>query len=216
MTVRALFDLAPGKASLPRFFLTLLTILSTVSFHSHALPLAQSASAKGSAISVRVPDVELVDQNGQHVHLYSDLIQGRHAIVINTFFTTCTTICPLIGIRMDHLQQSLGPCKAKEYSLVSISVDPQTDTPERMREWANKFHAGPCWTLLTGPKTRVDAALKALHLFTPDKNSHTLSALIGGVDPDGWKLVDINASQDILLKILRAKMNASTPQRGTK
>src|SRR6267143_3018513 len=79
------------------------------------------------AVSITIPDTELIDQNGQKVRLYSDLVKGRKVVVINTLFTTCTTICPLIGFRLVRLQKALDGYTAQNYSLISISVDPVVD-----------------------------------------------------------------------------------------
>jgi len=98
----------------------------------------------------------------------------------------------------------------EEYSLISISVDPTVDTPERLREWGQKFGAGRCWRLLTGSKADVDAALRALHLLPPDKLSHSPSALIGHDGAADWVLCNVLTSQDNLLRIVRQNMNASS------
>jgi len=168
---------------------------------------APISSRDSSAIAMRVPDTELVDQNGRTIHLYSDLVKGRKAVVINTMFTTCGTICPMVGVRISGLQRSLGACSHDEYSLISISVDPTVDTPERLREWGQKFGAGRCWSLLTGPKADVDAALRALHLLPPDKLSHSPSALIGHDGADDWTLCNILTSQENLLRIVRQNLS---------
>ena len=170
---------------------------------------APISSRDSSAIAMRVPDTELVDQNGRTIHLYSDLVKGRKAVVINTMFTTCGTICPMVGVRISGLQRSLGACSHDEYSLISISVDPTVDTPERLREWGQKFGAGRCWSLLTGPKADVDAALRALHLLLPDKLSHSPSVLIGHDGADNWTLCNVLTSQDNLLRIVRQNMSGS-------
>ena len=198
------------------FWVLLLSSILCQFILSAVRALAQTTSSESSAVSIRVPDAELIDQDGRTVHLYSDLVKGRKVVVINTMFTTCGTICPLIGVRMSHLQESLGACGPNDYSLISITVDPATDTPERLRNWEAKFASGPCWKLLTGPKSEVDAALRTLHLLPPDKTSHTPSALIGRDGADDWTLFDVLASQEKLLQIVRMKMSTSVAQKGTK
>ena len=199
-----------------RILLILSIVLAVVALVGRGGVLAQTAPREDSAIVVHVPDAELIDQDGQRVHLYSDLVKGRKVVVINTMFTTCGTICPLIGVRMSRLQQSLGACRDHDYDLVSITVDPTADTPERLREWGRKFGIGPCWRLLTGPKADVDAALRTLHLLTPDKLSHTPSALIGRDGADDWTLCNVLASQENLVRIVRKKMSAAVAQRQTR
>jgi protein SCO1/2 len=123
-------------------------------------------------IKQTIPDVELVDQDGKTVHLYQDLVKRRIA-ALSFVFTTCTTICPLIGANLGRLQAELGQSLGEDISLVSVSVDPATDTPQRMKAWGAQFGAKPGWSLLTGDQETVERLLKDLGLFTPDIQSHS-------------------------------------------
>jgi protein SCO1/2 len=150
---------------------------------------------------LRVPDTVLVNQRGERVHFYSDLIKGKVA-AINTIFTTCTTICPLMGANFARLRKLLGG--NPKISLISISVDPAVDTPERLDRWSRGFGpAGPGWTLLTGEPADVVALLKALQVFTPDKQDHTPVVLIGGDGVGDWSrasaLMPASKLADLLL-----------------
>jgi len=160
------------------------------------------------ALNITVPDIVLVKQNGQNVHLYSDLVKGRKAVVINTIFTTCTTICPQIGVRIARLQKALAEFSPADYSLISISVDPVVDTPERLRAWAAKMGARPGWTLLTGPKMQVDAVLQKLTLATPDKFTHSPVSLVGSDGPDGFVTCNALAGGDPLIRLVQQRLGA--------
>lgn len=146
-----------------------------------ALLIAGRAAAQEATAAPVIPDVELTDQDGKPVHVYSDLIRGRR-VVMNFVFTTCTTICPPMGANFERLQTVLGA--RTDVRLISVSVDPQTDTSQRLKAWGAKFHAGPGWTLLTGPKENVEHLLKALGVFTPDRADHSPLVLLGD-DPAG-------------------------------
>lgn len=192
-----------------RFLLVTLVVLPAIALAAPAVVAAESLPQDGWALALRVPDTELVDQDGRTVHLYSDLVKGRKLVVISTMFTTCGTICPVVGVRMSALERSLGACSHNEYSLISISVDPTVDTPERLREWGQKFGAGRCWRLLTGPKADIDAALRTLHLSSADKFSHSPSALIGRDGTADWILCNVLTSQENLLRIVRQNRSGS-------
>src|SRR5262249_43992229 len=97
---------------------------------------------------------------------------GRVA-ALSFIFTTCTTICPLIGADLGRLQTELGPALGEDIVLISVSVDPATDTPERMKAWGAQFGAKPGWSLLTGDKQTVNQLLKVVGLYTPDIQSHS-------------------------------------------
>lgn len=118
-----------------------------------------------------LPDVPLVDQDGRPVRLEEDLI-GSRVVALNFVFTTCTTACPLLGVRFGQLQHELGARLGKEFGLVSISVDPANDTPERLKQWLARYDAGPGWSFVTGRKPDIDRVLKSLGVYTPSKNDH--------------------------------------------
>lgn len=131
------------------------------------------------------PDAPLVDQDGRPVHFYSDLVRGKR-VAINFVFTTCTTICPPMGANFEQLQTLLGARAGADVRLLSLSIDPLTDTPERLKAWGAKFHAGPGWTLLTGRKEDVDRLLKAMGIFTSDPSSHAPILLLGDDATGRW------------------------------
>jgi protein SCO1/2 len=155
--------------------------------HHHAAPAQPApppaAPEEGEAVDLKVPDVSLFDQDGKPVLFYSDLVQGK-VVMINFVFTSCTTICPPMGATFGKVQQMLGGRLGKDVHLISVSVDPATDSPERMKAWGKKFGAGPGWTLVTGERETVVHLLKALGVYTPSINDHTPLVLAGN-DPKG-------------------------------
>src|SRR5262249_58870546 len=82
-----------------------------------------------------------------------------------------------------------GEGAGRDFSLISVSVDPINDTPQRLKAWAGQFGVGRGWTLLTGPKADVDALLKSLGVFTADKNDHSPFLLIGSESAGRWTRV---------------------------
>ena len=153
--------------------------------HNHPASPSKEESRESSAGSVMAPDIVLLNQNGERVHVYGDLIKGK-VVAINTIFTTCTTICPPMGATFSKLRELIGGRIGEDVNLISISVDPVTDTPQRLKAWGEKFHAGPGWTLLTGPKHEVDRLLKALKVFSADKWDHAPIVLIGSEASGEW------------------------------
>ncbi|HEV2986795.1 MAG TPA: SCO family protein [Candidatus Angelobacter sp.] len=152
-----------------------------------AQQVQDSNDQQSSTVHIAIPDVVLTDQDGHALH-FNTLVQDKVA-VINTVFTSCTTICPIMGANFTRLEKLLGPRVGPEVLLISISVDPVNDTPARLRAWKDKFHAGPGWTLLTGPKTDVDSLLKTLQLFAADKQEHSPLTLIGSGKTGQWRRV---------------------------
>lgn len=139
----------------------------------------------GPIVLRKIPDVTVADQNGRRLRFYGDLVAGK-VVAINFIFTTCTAICPLLTATFRRLQQELGEQVGREVWLISISVDPGIDTPERLRDFAAKFKAGPGWTFVTGDKNEIDSVLQALGVAVANKNDHTPMVLIGNDATGVW------------------------------
>jgi protein SCO1 len=148
-------------------------------------------------------DVELIDQDGRKIRFYTDVLKGR-TVVFNAFFTTCTSVCPPMNRNMEKLQESLGDRVGKDVFLVSVSVDPETDTPARLKEYAQKFHARPGWLFLTGKKENVDWALYKIGQYVEDKQDHTTVIIIGNEATGLWKKAFGLAKPADLLQIVRS------------
>jgi cytochrome oxidase Cu insertion factor (SCO1/SenC/PrrC family) len=126
---------------------------------------------------LRIPDAAVLDQNGDRLSFYTDLVKGR-TVAINFIFTTCTTICPPMTATFRRVQQQLGERVGRDVRLISVSVDPATDTPERLKEFASKFKAEAGWSFVTGDKPEIDKLLAALGAPVADKNDHSPTILI--------------------------------------
>ncbi|HEU4509701.1 MAG TPA: SCO family protein [Pyrinomonadaceae bacterium] len=131
-----------------------------------------------SSTKINIPDIELLDQNGRKIRFYTDLVKGR-TVAINFIFTTCTTICPPLGATFARVQKELGEKAGRDVHFISISVDPATDTPERLKAWGEKFHAGAGWTFVTGNKPAVDELLRGLGASSARREDHSPTVLIG-------------------------------------
>jgi protein SCO1 len=151
-------------------------------------------------------DVELLDQNGRKLKFYSDVLKGK-TVVINALFTTCTGVCPPISRTFERMQQALGERIGKDVFLVSITVDPETDTPAKLKEYARRFHAGPGWSFLTGKKENVDQALYKLGQYVEEKTQHTSILIVGNEATGLWKKAFGLASADELIKLVEGVMN---------
>jgi len=119
--------------------------------HSHQPTAADDSSPAHKYFT----DVELITQDGKKVRFYTEVLKGK-TVVINAFFTTCTSVCPPMNRNMERIQQALGDRVGRDVLLVSMSVDPEVDTPPKLKEYAKKFHAGPGLMFLTGKKENID------------------------------------------------------------
>lgn len=162
---------------------------------------AHAAYAHVGSSKMTIPDVELLDQDGNRVHFYSDLVKGK-TVAVQFIFTTCTTVCPPLGATFARVQKELGERAGRDVRLISISVDPATDTPERLKAWAAKFHAAGGWTLVTGAKPQVDTLLRALGAATASPADHTPTVLIGNDAKGQWTRTYGLARPAVLVKLI--------------
>jgi protein SCO1 len=152
-------------------------------------PKKETKSAPDAATfsSSNIPDTPVYDQDGRQLNFYSDLVKNK-TVAINFIFTTCTAICPPLTATFRRVQQDAA-ARGVEVQLVSVSVDPTVDTPERLQEFAAKFKAGPGWSFITGDKARIDSVLQALGAAVSNKNDHTPMILIGNDTNNNWTRV---------------------------
>jgi protein SCO1 len=135
------------------------------------------------------PNVPLVTQDGKTVHFYDDLLKDK-IVAIDLIYTHCVDSCPLETARLAQVQQLLGDRVGKDIFFYSISIDPKRDTPEVLKAYAEKYHAGPGWLFLTGKLADIELISKKLGLYSdPDagnRDGHTTQLLLGNVPGGQW------------------------------
>jgi protein SCO1/2 len=151
-------------------------------------------------------DVLLINQNGEKMRFYSDLLQGK-VVIINSFFGTCQGSCLPMNRNLEKVQEALGERLGKDVRIISISVDPLVDTPPTLREYAKKLHAKPGWYFLTGDTQNVDFALKKLGQFVDDKQDHLNIIIIGNERTGLWKKAFGLAKSDEIVKVVESVLN---------
>jgi protein SCO1/2 len=176
-----------------------------------AAPGAEAASAGDLARPLQIPDTTVYDQDGKKLRFYSDLVKGK-TVAINFIFTTCTTICPPLTATFRKVQQELGERVGRDVRLISISVDPTTDVPERLKSFSAKFNAGPGWTFVTGDKQEIGLLLKALGANVGDKNDHSPMVLVGKDDAAYWTRTYGLAPVGTLVKVIADAAAKSAPE----
>jgi protein SCO1 len=170
--------------------------------HSHMSNTAESSSPAQKYFT----DVELINQDGKKVHFYSDVLKGK-TVIVNAFFTSCTSVCPPMNRNMEKIQEALGDRVGRDVFLVSMTVDPETDTPARMKEYAKKFHAGPGWLFLTGKKENLDWALYKLGQYVENKDDHQTVLIIGNEPTGLWKKAFGMANVAELVQVVESVVN---------
>ena len=150
----------------------------SVSHDQHkAIPDNGKAGSPSNIVQLKVPDLELLNQDGEKGRFVSDFIGDRLAAITFTY-TSCTTVCPILDGIFGQVQARLGDRLGQDIILVTLSVDPVTDIPQRLKAHARKIEARPGWSFLTGQKQAVNNILKALEVYSLDIFNHPPTVFI--------------------------------------
>ncbi len=164
-------------------------------------PVSSGPPNRGPTSMIEVVETTLVDRDGKPIKFQSEAV-GDRIVAIDFVYTTCSTICPVVSSVFAQIQDELGERMGRDVWLLSISIDPTRDTPERLRDYAAKFGAGPGWIWLTGPKSAVDRVLIGLDAFNADIVDHPSVVLIGdGRSGDWTRHFGFPAPDDIIARL---------------
>lgn len=147
-----------------------------------------AGTVRRSVIDVKIPELKMVRQDGVPVSLQQELNDGR-PVVVNFVYTSCTTICPMSSQEFSLLQERLGKDRDRVH-LVSISIDPEQDTPSRLRSYAQHFRAGKEWDYYTGNAAAGVQAQLAFGVYRGDKMSHIPVTLLRTAPGSQWVRLD--------------------------
>ena len=155
--------------------------------HSAQATPAQSRFSR-ALVAYDLPQVELIDMHGRRVRLES-VLGGPGPVMLQFIFTTCPGVCPVLSAIFSATQQALGD-DLQDVRLVSISIDPEHDTPARLRSYAEQFRAAPQWRLLTGSLEDVVRVQKAFDAYRGNKMRHRPTTYLRLAPEDRWLRLD--------------------------
>jgi protein SCO1/2 len=154
--------------------------------HAKHRAMMKQKSQPAESVDIDIRDRQLVNQDGEDVQFATDVI-GDNIVVMDFVYTTCTTICPVLSALFTQVQTKLGDSVGDEVRLVSVSVDPIRDTPQRLKAYSAKHRAGEGWSWITGPKPAVDDVLTGLGAYTTNFEDHPTMVLVGDGRTGEWK-----------------------------
>lgn len=172
--------------------------------HDHRLPDEAVARAYFT-------DAALLTQEGKSVRFFSDVLAGR-VVIINGFYTSGTGLSPRQSQVLAALQAMLGESLGREVHIVSISVDPENDTVEKIAEYARKTDARPGWVFLTGEPDTVHRTSRKIGLYSERPEDHSGVYLLGNVRTGLWVKVPLHAqSKDLYIQVQRLLRDTGEP-----
>lgn len=136
-----------------------------------------------------IPDVTLLNQDGKKVQLKSFLRPTDKVIILDFIFGTCTTICPVLSASFANFQNKLGT-EPGRVRLVSISIDPEHDTPKVLKAYLKRYKAKPGWDFLTGSRENIERVTNAFNAYTSDKMQHYPLTFVYSPVQDRWFRID--------------------------
>lgn len=158
---------------------------------------AESKKYKRTVEKYTLPDVTLINQDGKKVRLQT-LVKGDTPVVVSFIYGTCTTICPVLSAGFVNLQGKLA-ATGQTVRLISITIDPENDTPKVMKEYLKRYRAKPGWDFVTGSRSDIDAVMRGFNAYIPDKMSHYPLNLIRNPKDGSWvRLFGIMSSREFL------------------
>jgi len=160
-----------------------------------------AASAPALTADVTLHDTALLNQDGETMKFASE-VMGDKLVALTFFYTSCKTSCPVTSFIFKQLQDRLGDRLGDDVRLVSVTVDPATDTPARLKAYAAKFKRKPGWIWLTGDKQSVDRTLEGLGAYAADYTQHPLVVLVGDPVSGRWsRLFGFQSPDDIVARL---------------
>lgn len=197
----------PGKARARGAVLSIALLVLASSPVAHASMQGDAPTYARTAVRYHVPDVPLTDARSGDATLGA-VLDTRQVIVLNFVFTSCTTICPLMSAVFADAQRRLGADRDR-VRLVSISLDPEHDTPARLAEYAARVGADGDWRWLTGTSASAIAVATAFGAWRGDKASHALVTYVRGTPGDQWLRLDGVVSAADLVRECRELLGAT-------
>jgi cytochrome oxidase Cu insertion factor (SCO1/SenC/PrrC family)/cytochrome c2 len=148
------------------------------------------------------PNLPVVTQDGKTVQFYDDLIKGK-IVIVSFIYTSCPDICSISTARLTQVEDKLGNRMGKDFFIISMTVDPENDTPERLKEYSKAFGTGPGWTFVTGKPEDVRAINAKLGDRSKKLADHRNEIVVGNDATGQWQRDSVFGDLDRLLMAIR-------------
>ncbi len=150
------------------------------------------------------PNLPVVTQDGKTLNFYDDVIKGK-IVLISFIYTNCPDICPLTTTaRITQVEDKLGDMVGRDIFFISMTVDPERDTPERLKEFATAFGVGPGWLFLTGKPEDIRAINSKLGDKSRKLSEHRNEIVLGNDATGEWARNSVFGDLDRLIMDIRS------------
>ena len=149
-------------------------------------------------------NITLQTQFGDTVEFYEDLVRDK-AVIVNFFYTTCAKTCPGTSAQLAKMNDELSRWMGKDITMLSLSIDPEVDTPERMKEYWEVFGSKPGWLMLTGDEDEINRVRRQMGVYDldpvidADKTQHAGIVTFGNDRTDKWAALPVFMHRDRMM-----------------
>ncbi len=172
----------------------LMVVLMSVGY---GVPAEAKQRYDRSIESYTTPDLTLINQNREEVSLV-ELLNSNQPVMLDFVYATCTTICPVLSVSFSSAQKKLA-AESKQVKFVSVTIDPENDSPEVMKEYLERYDAQPGWDFLTGTREDIDKTMKAFDAYVPNKMAHYPLTLMRSPKTGKWvRIYGLISSKDFM------------------
>jgi len=136
-------------------------------------------------------NIRLTTQHGEQVRFYDDLVKDK-VVMVNLMYTTCTNICPGTAANLLKVHDAFGDRMGRDIFILSLSIDPEVDTPARLKRYWEVFGSKPGWLYLTGDYDEIDRLRHELGVYDldpiidADKTQHSGIVTFGNDRTNRW------------------------------
>jgi protein SCO1/2 len=146
---------------------------------------------KAAGSRAPVPNTLVVDQDGRAFRFYDDLVKDK-VVMLNFFFTACGETCPLVTENLRSVQDLLGDRMGRDIFMLSVSLQPELETPAVLKDYAEQWSVKPGWRFLTGRPAEIEALRRGMGFASADPeydlvlDNHTGLLRYGNERLDRW------------------------------
>jgi protein SCO1 len=187
-----------------RFLLVLVAMLVALGMSAFGMTWSDAVAAEASHWGADYfPNLPVITQDGKTLHFYEDVIKDK-IVVISFIYTSCPDICPLTTARLSQVEDKFKDHMGRDLFFVSVTVDPENDTPEKLKAFSKAFDTGPGWLFLTGKPSDIREINFKLGDKSRSLSDHRNEIVLGNDSTGEWARNTVFGDLDRLVIDIRS------------
>jgi protein SCO1/2 len=137
----------------------------------------------------KLPALKVTRADGKRLAL-ADAIDDGRPVLLNFIYTSCTAICPITSQVFLELRERMSVAQRDGVNMVSISIDPEQDTPARLTDYAKRYGGAGVWSHYTGSSADAIEIQRAFETWRGDKMNHQPTTFLRAAPGKPWVRLD--------------------------